>query len=353
MVRTLKVIIMVVVFSFLWGLWWATKDKNPLLQPSPPEVVNVLAPENLISADLVQLLSKRGLQVNLVTRSDDYELLREILSPSMPYDVMLFPSTLTDSLQLSNYFTESFSEKAFDELKISIDFRSLNFDSENRFLVPLLWVVYGWALKEKDPDFSLKAVIQQKDSGKLAALPNAASLYGLLQKLSPEAHSFFQTSNEDELNSVLTRFQKHVVLRKTENPPWEQQGHTVQVHHTLSPELSLQGWHFALPMEKADLVLMLFGIHKNSVKTAAAKKLLSLLFENKLVKELVTTTSWATVKSHASTKDMLPEVFQSNYIRSLPISRLNILSYHEAFEPLFTEFLKKGYSEVLNESPKP
>lgn len=353
MVRTFKIFLLAVVFSFLWGLWWATKDKIAFLQPAPPESISVLTPEGFLNSELLSLTEAEGLKLDVTTRPDDYDLLREILSPGRTYDVIIFPSTLTASLQLSNYFAENFSEKRFDDLNVSIDFRSLNFDSENRYLAPLLWIVNGWALKNDDPDFSLRAFLQQNGTSSLAAIPTAANLYGILQKLSPEAHSLFQTSNEEELSSVLSRFKKNIGLREQDVGPWAAGDKTLQVPHTLTPELHSHGFVFSLPMEKADLVLALLGISKTSKNPQQADRFVSLIYENRFMKELVKANQWASTKNHERTKTLFPEVFQSNYIRSLPISRLGLLSYHEAFEPLFTQFLKENYSAVLKERPKP
>lgn len=352
MARTLKVIALAVLFSFLWGVWWATKDKNPLLQPEAAESISVLAPADIFSQNLLDIFRSKGLIVELTVQQDSYNLLREILSPVRNYDVIVFPSTLTDSLQFSNYFSEHFGEKKFDELGVSIDFRSLNFDSENRFLTPLLWVVYGWAIKKADPDFSLLVYAKDDKDKKLAAIPSPELLYGLLQKLSPEAHSYFQTSNEEELTSVLNSFKKKVELKPAYPEEWKNFS-AVQVPHTSLQELELQGYTFALPLEKADLVLLLAAFNKKSSKQALGDQFLKILFENKSVKELVAQSQMASVKSHERTETLFADVFQSNYIRSLPISRLGLLSYHEAFEPLFTQFLKENYSAALREKSAP
>lgn len=350
MSKSLKVLLLSVFFSFLWGLWWSLRDYMPPIIQSETRLLKVLSVHGIFSPQLIQMAEDNKFLLKINTKTNSYDLLREILSPQTTYDLVIFPSTIGDSIVPSNYFQQAFSEQMYDELSISIDFRSLDFDSENKYTIPLLWGVYAWTFKGEVQGFSLAKEVESGQAKHLYVYPRPASVYSVMQKLYPQSHSFVQTNNREELKAIFTTLSQKIRLRTASLPSDISEQDLIQIKHTEKEAMTTLGLKVSLPIEKADLDVIIAAVGKDSQVKKDVHEFIKLLFRKSSVEEMTVSSGFATVK--VSDTLSLPEVFKAEAIRTLPISRIQLISHHEAYEPLFTEFLRKSFPKVLDDETK-
>lgn len=293
-----------------------------------------------------QLLGKlkdgADISIDLHQADTHFEMLREILSHEQQYDVFLFSSFLLDSVISQHYFHEvsSFGIKNLDQ--ISIDFRNLDFDPDNHYLVPILWGVNGWLVPPEDADkeFSLaKAVYSSSQT--LQVLPDPAELYMLMKALRPAVQMFVQTGADQELAKELAPLKSsiHVLQLEEKSSP---KSFMEITNGELTPDI-LKNFSFRLPEEKGHLWLMLAAVAKNSKNASEAAEFIDALLAPQYSKLMATTAHMATTVAALDGDTELPLQKKANFIRALPISRIQLESHHEAFEPVFTGYLKNAY----------
>jgi hypothetical protein len=345
--RTIYVLSLAALLSFLVGLWYELErtGRSPLRQRDMVRA-HVLAPRGVFNQEFVESLkAEENIDIILTEAPSTKALLSEILKSHSPYEVIVFPSFLSDSLAYSEYFmplNEAFGRRELRSLveEISVDFLSLGKDPENRYTLPVLWGVNGWLIPEgmTQDRLSLSDLLLRGDSKTtLHLLAEPIEFFGVLAKLRPSLKTWVGTGNAEEFQTEVQSLQGRLKVIPESAPPtaWRQ-----------IPSGSLDRTtreRFRLADEKSHLWIQFLALRRGAAIDDNVKDLFKVLYSSKWSEKLAMTSKMAHCGRRINRSSKVGENLKSSFIRQLPISRLELISAHEAYEPLFLGYLKGQY----------
>src|SRR6185312_11031621 len=152
MARFWKIFFLAVIFSFGWGAWWGFfnyEKEHP--RTAAGSQLRILAESSFFTPLFVSDLEKSfKLKLVITDKSTPQELLREALSHFQDYDVIEIPSFALKSFLIDSVFTPLDAQVANQFANISIDFHHLDFDPDDKYLVPTSWSISGFLIDAKD-----------------------------------------------------------------------------------------------------------------------------------------------------------------------------------------------------------
>jgi spermidine/putrescine-binding protein len=372
--RTLFIIIFSVMFSFAWGLWFGlyrSEKSRPARWDGPD--IRFLIKKGFITDEFVKSYSQKNkVNFQLVEVEDDSSLLRELVSPQINYDIAQVPSYLVKTFLIENVFTPLDSNTQEAMKAISVDFKSLDFDPGNKYLLPMTWGVNGFLVKKetnKPMATKLDDLLNTKASTSISTIANPVDVFYLAMKIRPIIRAWTESGNQielmRELKEIHKRFgkiteppslevdsdteskstenvnaeNKFTENKLTENKFTENKFTIQQMPNGLAAkylEKSPDTYEFVLPEERSRLWINSFAIPVNSKNRRYAARILNSLMQSEWAFLLSKTNSQATTVT-ALNNSTLDPMLKASYVRELPISRVEFYMDNESLEPTWLD----------------
>lgn len=353
--RTIYVLSLAALISFLIGLWYELgRNGHSPLRNRKAITLQVLAPAGVFPLEFrKELKVEENIDLQITEPANTKALLTEILKTNSPYQLVVFPSYLSDSLTYSEYFlplNDVLGATELSELvsQISVDFLSLGKDPDNAYTVPLLWGVNGWLLPEgmHDDRLSLEDVMGRVAEAKntLYLLPDPTEIFGVLTKIKPSVRAWVGTGQGEELAKETLSLQSRIKFYRHGELP------TTGIRQISSGELDKTNREkFRLAEEKSHLWIQYMALKRGAPVPAKVLDVLSTLYTAEWSEKLALQSHMAHCGRALNGSKTVSENLKSAYIRQLPISRIELISNHEAYEPLFLNYLKAQYRSEFSQ----
>lgn len=345
-----KTLTLAIVFSFVWGVIWglySVRRENQRLAGGPE--VRVLASTGFFTADFLAYFQKKY-QVNFILTEKDteIELLREALSENKNYDLIQIHSFMSESFALDNVFVP-LEKKQMSNLKgVSVDFTQLSFDSNNNYLVPLTWGLNGFIIDAKKVSLQTESLIELlAASNKAAVLSSPVEIFRLASKLKPILSNWVETGQTTELANELKGL--HDKFKNFEYDPREKvtKGEYLVAQTTNGQVANLVGqgspYRFVLPKERSTLWVNLIGVSHGTKNIKRSMEVLNNLLLPEVNRILVKHNEQATTIESLNTST-LPLLQKAQFIRQVPLSRVEFFINHEALEPVWLQAVRKEFN---------
>jgi len=352
--RTIKILILAIVFSFLWGAWWGFFSLNksrPKIKKGP--VVRVLAPSTVFTPAFIEYFEKKqNVQLEVTQKDSDLGLLREALSNNRQYDLIVIHSFIAKSFLIENVFAKIEIKQLSHFDDISVDFKSLGFDQDNRHLLALSWGLNGFLVNAQEVSLdqeTLAELFQLKP--KVSLLNSPAEIFNLVSKVAPIIKTWVDTgqkeSLEDELEKLRPQFSKFAADGRQQLK--DKKVTIAQMTNGQAAKLVGEGsfYRYVLPRERATLWLNLVGVSRGAQDLNLAHKVMNQLLDKEMQKKLILTNEQATVLTSLNQDTEIPMLQKAHFIRQVPLSRVELFIHHEALEPTWIEALRKKWPELF------
>lgn len=339
----IKVLALVIVFSFIWGAWWGFYRLEKL-RPSIKykDSVRVLTLKNYLHPDFVLFFEKKNrIKLNISEKNTDLEILREALSNNRHYDLILINSFIAKSFIIDNVLTplsengDSIINRLSD---ISVDFKGMDYDPENKYLVPITWGLNGFLIDAQKISLKTETLHELLSANEVSVFTSPVELFNMITKLKPIVKNWVETGQSDELDRELkelrTRFKKF-----SDDPRLLLKDNSLdvgQITNGQAADLVGQGsnYRFVLPKERATLWIYSWGISRgvNDLNTTAyvLNEFLLAEINEKLVRSNEHASTLSTLNDSS-----LPLLRKASFIRHVPLSRVELFINHEALEPIW------------------
>ncbi len=318
--------------------------------------MRVLTEAHYFSPEFVSEFEKNfKLRLVVTERATTQELLRDALSHFQDYDLMVVPSFALKSFLIENLFSPLESNITRQFANVSIDFQHLDFDPDNRFLMPLSWSITGFLVNSKTvsiKDETLGEVLQAKHSavgGKpmaIGLLDSPVELFSLVSKLKPVLKNWVETDQADSIAEALKELRKkNIVL--VSDPREQLKAGTLelaQIQQGRAAHLvgGSSAYRFVLPKERGTLKISFVGVSRSAKDRTLAQNVVDILLRPAWNKKLVEQNEEAAVVTTLNDSD-LPLMQKPRFIREVPLSRVDLFILHEALEPTWLQALSKEF----------
>lgn len=350
-----NILFFAVVLSFLWGAWWGFYNYEREHPKAPRgSIVKVLAEKGYFSSAFLEDFEKNfKFHIELTERQSTQELLRESLSHFSEYDVLVLPSFTLKSFLIENLFAPLDSNLSRLFSNVSIDFQHLDFDPDNRFLMPLSWSISGFVLNTKLAtgfSESLPDLLQAKS---VALLDSPVEIFSIASKLKPVLKNWVETDQTESISEMLKDLRKKNVVFETDTRvrissdsgvvvAQMSQGRAAKLMGPQSP------YKFFLPKERGTLKISYVGISRSAPNRTLAQSFIDILLRPAWNKKLVQQNEEGAVVMALNDSD-LPPLQRPSFIREVPLSRVDLFILHEALEPTWLQSVDK---ELLHSKTK-
>jgi spermidine/putrescine transport system substrate-binding protein len=224
-----------------------------------------------------------------------------------------------------------------------VDFKSLDFDPSNKFLVPLSWGISGFVIQPKKFSTELTDLNDLfTPTLKTSVLTSPIELYNLAVKLKPIIKTWVETGQKQSLSSTLHEL-KTVFKVFSNNPTEEILSGSLdagQISNGEAAELIKKNpeFKFILPTERAPLWISMIGLSHRTLNIDRAQAVLNLLLKPDVNTELIKSNKQATVLTTLNSSNLLA-LQKASYIREVPLAKVELYVNHEAFEHTWTDAL--------------
>src|SRR5690606_3916695 len=258
------------------------------------------------------------------------------------YDLIQIPSFAGRSFLLDSAFLPIEKNKLSRWNDISVDFRSLDYDPNDHYLLPLTWGLNGFVVDARDSESVAESLdeilsVSGDKKHKISVLPEPSEIFALMVKLRPVVRTFVETGNESELKKEIREIKP--LLRDFDNDP-RKLLESGDFRAAQAPNGLVAGWlnentgfRYVLPKEKASLWVRSIGIATGARDVALSRRILNHLLDPVVAEELVRTNEQATTLTTVDEKK-LPPLQRAQFIRMVPLSRVELLMSSDALEPL-------------------
>lgn len=350
MPRYLKILIVAVMFSFIWGTWWGfLKNNKNVHKMFNKGSIRLLAKKDFFPADWIKSIEKsENIEIHLTEKDSDGDLLREMISHFSEYDVMQFSSFMARSFIFSNIFQKLDQERIPRMKNISVDFIHLDYDSANDFVLPLTWGLSGFLIHSKKlslTDETLKELIGVQS--KLAVINSPVEIFNLALKLKPILKTWVETGQLNELANLAKE------LRSTLTPVPSDYREKIYAGDFSSVQMysgqaarwvgGESQYRFMLPQDRGVLWLALLGVSRAAKNPTAANDFIQMALKEKHSESLVKKTEQATVLQTLNSSDLLL-MQKAEFLRKVPLSRVELYIDHEALDPVWSQVYKKEWN---------
>lgn len=347
--RYLKILFFTVFLSFVWGLWWGYyQDYQSRPESWAKGELNVLAEAGRFDPAFIEKFSRsEKIILRVTSKATPQELLRELLSYHRNYDLIQISSFLADSFQLESILDQVDDQRIRNYRNISIDFKNLSFDPENRFLVPLFWGVNGYIYDGetlKEPDSLVEILNDSSLRAKVSLMPSPVELFTLATFMRPIIKTWVNTGNQSGVNQELKAVKEKLGSFRT--APFEElkkkeivlaQVPNGQAAQFLKDNLN---YKYFVPVERSNLWVGVIGISKDSKQKKLAEQAINRLLSDEWNSQLVKTAHQATVLSSLNDSDSLLPLQKAQFVREIRLSRFELFFDRETYEPLWSSAIK-------------
>ena len=347
----LKVLTLAIVFSFGWGLWWGfynLEKKNPKYKKGPE--IRVLSMKGFFTQDfLKEIETKYKINFVLTEKDSDADLLREALSENKNYDLIQIRSFITKSFLLDSVFKPLDADR-IEGQSISIDFKNMGFDPSDKYFVPITWGINGFLVR--DDKKLIKESLEELTSNQaqFSVLPSFVELLHLLTKIRPVVKNWLETGQTEELSKDLKQL-KTKIAKFSPDPRaelLEKKLDLAQISNGQAAAFIKQNpqFRFVLAKEGSTLWINLLGVSQGVKNEQRTYDVINLLLRDEVNKKLILSNEQATTLNSLNDVD-IPPLLKANYIRQVPLSRVDLFVNGEGIEPLWIQAVKKEWSDVM------
>lgn len=346
---------LVVLFSFMWGAWWGFYK----VEKSSPaghfkNAVRVLAVKDFFMPAFVNSFEKTNhVRLQITEKQSDLEVLREALSRNADYDLILIRSYIAKSFIIDNVLTaltddagRHMVEKMND---ISIDYKGMDFDPDNKYLVPITWGLNGFVINAEKVSLTTELLSEMLTDHVTAVMSSPIEIFNLATKLKPIIKNWVETGQIEELNKDLKELKSF--FKKFADDPRElilkNQVEVAQITNGQAASLLAKnaGLRFVLPKDRATMWVYYLGVSRGVRDIDTAVHVINKLLQAHISEKLVVTSEQATVLDSLNASQ-LPLMQKAQFIRQVPLSRVELFINHEALEPTWNsavyEYLQKN-----------
>ena len=351
--RFQKTLFIAILLSFIWGLWWGFyRHYRERPENWSGAEIQVLAFDKIFTEEVIKKLAiEEGIDLRVTHISHPQNFLQQMLTSGADYDLIQVNSFLAGSFLIENVFEPLDWEMIPNKQNISIDFQNLSYDPNSQFFLPLFWGVNGF-LYDSSVLSSFESL--EKLTPQLVLSPSAVEAYTYATRLRPIIKNWLVTGNEEglkedlkEISNQWPEFSSSGVQQLV-----EQKKVAVQITNGRAAEFLKKHHHlrYGLPVEKANLWVGMIGISKDSQNKKIAHQVLNQLLNPKWALEIIKSNQEATVNTLLDNSDSIAPQQKSNFIRELRLSRFELFYDNEAFEPLWSRYLKEFLPQVFKSS---
>jgi spermidine/putrescine transport system substrate-binding protein len=349
--RYAKILALVVVFSFMWGGWWGfyRQERN---QPSAnyKESVRILALRNFLPPEFIHDFQKSTrVRLHVTEKDSDIELLREALSRNQDYDLIQITSFIAKSFIIDNVLVPTASEDGASLVAnlshVSIDFKGMDYDPENKHLLPITWGLNGFLINTQKYT-STTDTLQDLLSAKTASvLDSPVELFSMVTKLKPIIKNWVETGQIEELHRDLSEMRSQLKKFATD-PRVEIQSGALDVAQVANGQVAKilankdSHFRFVLPKDRATMWITYLGVSRGVRDIDTTLYVLNQFLQPKISERLVSLNEQATVLETLNAS-ALPALQKASYVRDVPLSRVELFINHEALEPTWNDALQK------------
>jgi spermidine/putrescine transport system substrate-binding protein len=334
-----KIVILAIFFSFVWGTWWGLysyEQKNPKKKHGPE--IRLLVQRGALPEKVVSEFQQQ-LNVDLLVTEEgsEVDLLREVLSHYQNYDVIELPSFVLKSFLLDNVLLPLNTHDVPNLSQVSIDFRHLDFDPDDAYLVPVSWGLTGFVVNTKTykwQDETLESLLSGQ--AKVALLDSPVESMNVVSKVKPILKTWVETGQTEELNKLAREFRRQI--RVFTSDPREQlikgEVQVAQMQQGRVAKLVADDptYQFLLPKERGILWIRFLGVSRGVKDSVLAHEVLNALLQPRMNRLLAEQSEAATVLTTLNDSD-LPALQKAKFVRAVPLSRVELYVNHEALEP--------------------
>lgn len=352
--KYLRILFFAVLFSFVWGAWWAIynlEKSEPLYKSGP--VIRLLAIHGVFSRRFLEEFQKNNyVQLTITEKDSELEVLREALSKNTEYDLIQINSFISKSFMLENVFVPLENERLPQLQDISVDFKNLDFDPDNKYLAPLSWGLNGFLVNTKQVSLSAETLNEILDlKAKFTFLSSPIELFSLAVKLKPIVKTWVETGQKTELQKDLKEIRARIGVLSG-SPLEKIRDGTLQVAQATNGQAAKliaqdSSYKFILPKERATLWLSLIGVSRGAADLKFTHHVLNQLLDAATNRQLVESNDQASVLNSLNSSD-LPDLQKASFIRQVPLSRVDLFINHEALEQTWLEAIRKEWTQFAH-----
>lgn len=350
--RFLKLLVLVIPFSFLMGTWWGLRsiEKRMFSRNRSGVQLKLLYRRGYLPPQILNdFEEKTGLHIEGFPVESDQALWEEVSERPANYDLIQLFSYMAKDPVGSHIFAELNPLWAPRLDKVSVDFNHLPFDPKGQFLLPLNWGLNGflWNQKNGKPPQRLKQLLDDKRlKGKIYLLPNQVEIFSYMQKTGGLLPEWLDQEKWDQLSEATKKLLEDVNIEGTlPQDIWKKgQAEVVQIANGPAAALLQQPAEerpqFWLPEDKTNLWISLMGISKSTSHLEEAHEFISFLLEDSSIQLLVKFNKHATSlqpdKATAMKAMQLP-----GYLRQIALDKIHLQTETASLTPIWFRTLSK------------
>lgn len=343
-----KISSLVVIFSFIWGAWWGLYHKEKMY-PSIhyKNSIRILTLKDYLHSDFIASFEKNNkIDLIITEKKTDIEILREALSGNRNYDLILISSFIAKSFIIDNVLTPLYADNAhsIDRLpNISIDFKGMDYDPDNKYLIPITWGLNGFLINNQKISLTTETLQEILSTPALSVLTSPVELFSLSTKLKPIIKNWVETGQNKELHLDLKELRTQFKKFLDDPRPQIKSGNlnVAQITNGQAAALVNQGpsYRFVLPKDRATLWIYSWGVSRGANDLKTAVHVLNQFLLPTTSEQLVRLNEQATTLDTLNNSD-LPLLQKAAFIRQVPLSRVELFINNEALEPIWNDAIQ-------------
>lgn len=360
MYRFVKILLLVIPFSFLMGTWWSLRRVEHRLKGhhrNGIELRLLYRKGSLPPQILSDFATASGLQISGHAVDSDLALWDEINERPANYDLIQLFSYMAKDMLDTQVFAKIQPELVNHFSRVSPEWKHLPFDSELHFLFPIAWGINGFLWNKKiagNPPSKLRDVFANPHlKGKIFLLAQESELFDLLFTYGSATTDWFDQEKWEELAQATQSFfqMAHVSTQPIEGLWASEHITAMQVPNgpaaNLLSHLDPQEAVYWLPEEKANLWISLIGISKSSSYINEAHEFLSYLQEDAAIQTMVSFDGQATPMTPSKGVTIKP-MQQANYVREVDLTKIRWFTNTSSLTPVWYRNLSRVLPDIFD-----
>ena len=307
-------------FGTLWGFYGA-----PLRLSGNGTTLTLVCKEDWLSKETVQRVERRlGVKIEKTSFNSWAEYLGLLANSQGHFDLVCTHSFLAKDL-LSSQWIDKFDYKSLEAYRgIAPEFRSLPFDPEQSFYVPIGWLINGFAT-EKDSRLNLSWKSLWPGQGKKLSLSYPdLELYVRMRmddfEIDPEKQGRYNREPESEAARFLR------TLGSVHSPTRKLDSEMLKIHEVLqvtNSQLSRMEnkskLNYTALADGTNIWFLLVGVGSQSAHKELAREVVEELLSPRTSEELRILNGFAHILSHFNDAPQVPTEMKATFMREFPL----------------------------------